>query len=72
MEMEYEDYFYECWNQIDETIVSDEYYDRNKELLDSITYDLFYIYSKSNAVPPVVARKVLASVCINLTNFGIR
>lgn len=72
MQMEYEDYFFECWNHIDESIVSDEYYDRNQELLSAITYDLFYLYDKSNAIPPAVARQILKNFCTNLTKFGIR
>jgi len=70
--MEYNEYFYDCWNEMPSSIITDEYYDKNQELLDSITYD-FYTYNEaSGSIPPRMACTLLQRVFSNMLLYGIR
>lgn len=72
MQLEYEEYFYDVWNTMEESIVSDEYYSKNEDLFQSLTYDLYYQNTKSLDVPPSVARVIIRSFCENIATFGLR
>lgn len=70
--MEYEEYFYDCWNYMPESIITDEYYDKNKELFDAITYDFYKYNESSGAISPQMACTLLQRVFSNMLLYGIR
>ena len=70
--MSYEEYYYQVWNWMQESLISDEYYEKNKELFDAITYDLYQEYNISGAPNPYIGNLSIRIVFSNLQNIGIR
>lgn len=70
--MNYEEYYYEVWNWIQPSLISDEYFDKNRELFEAITYDLFQEYSQAGAPNPYIANLMIRITFANLQNIGIR
>lgn len=65
-------YFHEIFNMISIDIVSDEYFDRNYEMLRGLSNELFYINQRSKNMPPKLARRVIESFLSNIFRFGIK
>jgi len=71
--MEEENYFYELWNNMPESVVTEEYYAKNQELFQEITSE-FHLYNEKSggSLPPDLARFILERVIENMIIFGIR
>jgi len=68
-----EEYFYEVFNTISDSIISDEYFDRNSRLLSGISNSLFDINSITNgAIPPSLGRRIIEEVFSNINKHGLR
>lgn len=68
-----EEYFYEVFNTISDSIISDEYFDRNSRLLSGISSSLFDINSITNgAIPPSLGRRIIEEVFSNINKHGLR
>lgn len=70
--MIFEDYFYEVWNQMPDSVITEEYYNKNEELFEAITYDFFHYNERSGSLPPFVARFVIQQIVNNSLILGIR
>jgi hypothetical protein len=70
--MEFEQYFYEVWNTFPQSIVSDEYYSKNQELLEAITFDMFQYNENTGTLGPRLASVCLQNIFSNILNFGMR
>lgn len=65
-------YFIDIFDTISESVVTDEYYDKNQELFAVITDVLFDINERSGKIPPELARKVIEGVFSSIQKIGIR
>jgi hypothetical protein len=65
-------YFIDIFNTLSEDVISDEYYDKNEELLGSTVDMLFDINERTGNIPPVTARRVLEGVFSNILKYGLR
>jgi hypothetical protein len=45
--LNFEDYFYEVWEMVPQTIVSDRDFDRNRSLIQEITFEYWNIYKNT-------------------------
>lgn len=71
--MEFEEYFFNVWNTFPDSVISDEYYAKNQELLEAITYEFFeYNENSRGGLCPELASSVLQKMFSNVLNFGIR
>lgn len=68
---EYE-YWAKIFNEFPESIVSNEFYDRNKDLLEQISDDFCDMDDRTEDFPPAKAKKVLEIVFSNIQKFGYR
>lgn len=68
-----EEYFYKIFNTISESIITDEYFDKNALLLSSISSSLYDINSVTNgSLPPDLGRRIIEEVFSNIFRHGIR
>ncbi len=68
-----EEYFYEVFNTISDSVISDEYFDRNARLISAISSSLFDINSITDgAIPPSLARRIIEEVFSNINKHGLR
>jgi hypothetical protein len=68
-----EEYFYKIFNTISESIITDEYFDKNSLLLSSISSSFYDINSVTNgSLPPDLGRRVLEEVFANIFRHGVR
>lgn len=70
--MDFEVYNIEVWRDMPRDIISDEYYDRNRELLDRVTYDVYRLDQRLGSLPPNIARVVIGSIFGAVKDIGIR
>ena len=70
--MDFTDYFYLVWNDMPETIVTEEYYEKNQELFEAITFDFFQYHSDGGNFPPVLAKFAIERMVSNTLSWGIR
>lgn len=71
--MEFEEYFYNVWNTFPVSVISDEYYTKNEELFEAVTFELFeYNQNSGGNMPSSLASVVLQKVFGNIQNFGLR
>lgn len=69
----FEDYFHAIWNQyISQDIVSQEYYDRNFDLIHEITFQFFNQYERSGNPAPQDASTLLITVFSVFQKLGLR
>jgi hypothetical protein len=71
--MNEEEYFYYLWNEMPDTVVTEEYFTKNQDLFQELTNE-FYNYNERSegSLPPHLARFVLEKVVENMLIFGIR
>lgn len=68
-----EEYFYKIFNTISESIITDEYFDKNDRLLSSISSSLYDInIITGGKMPPELGRRVIEEVFSNIFRHGIR
>jgi hypothetical protein len=68
-----EEYFYKIFNTISESIITDEYFDKNDKLLSSISSSLYDInIITEGKMPPELGRRVIEEVFSNVFKHGIR
>jgi len=67
--LEYEDFYVALWGNISARIVSAEYIDKNREFIDSITFDYYRIYEMSDEISMPMIRRMIESVFFNLFRF---
>lgn len=70
--MEFEEYNLEVWVDMPKDIISVEYHERNRDLMDRITFDLYRLNDKLGAYPPKIARAILGSVFGSIKDIGVR
>jgi hypothetical protein len=70
--MDYADYFHATWNEISESIVTEEYYDKNQELFEAVTFDFFQFHSDGGNFPPVLAKFAIERMISGMLCWGIR
>lgn len=70
--MEFELYNIEVWRDMPKDIVSDDYYRRNQDLLERITYDIYRLNENLGSVPPNVARVIIGATFGAIKDIGIR
>ena len=49
----FEEFYDEVWDRVSLYCVSDEFFNKNGDLIQELTYDLYYLYSKSNDIDPL-------------------
>lgn len=69
--VEYE-YWVELFNEFPESIISDEQYERNKDLLEQISDDFSHMHNISGNFPAKKAKKILEIIFSNIQKFGYR
>lgn len=68
-----ENYFYEIMDSIPEEVLSDDFYDRNADLVNSISNSLCDINEMtSGKLPPNLGHKVMIAFFANLKIHGLR
>lgn len=68
-----EEYFYKIFNTISESVISDEYFDKNDRLLSSISSSLYDINQMTRgSIPPELGRRIIEEVFSNILKHGIR
>lgn len=68
-----EEYFYKIFNTISESVISDEYFDKNDRLLSSISSSLYDINQiTGGSIPPETGRRIIEEVFSNILKYGIR
>lgn len=72
LEMTEELYFIEVFDQMPYEVISDEYYDKNAELLSTISNIFYNINEKSNKLSPKLARKIIEEVFSSIQKIGLR
>lgn len=71
--MEFEEYYYDIWNTMPESVVTDEYYDKNQELFEAITYEFYQFNEMSGGrLCPNLASTVIQKVFGSMLAYGIR
>jgi|LakMenE18May11ns_1017448.scaffolds.fasta_scaffold7316236_1 hypothetical protein len=70
--MEFEEYYLEVWNTMPESIVSDEYFRKNEELFDAITYEFYQYNEMSGSFKPYLASVAIQKVFGSMLAYGIR
>jgi len=65
-------YFHAIFNEISDDIVSDEYFDRNYQMLKNWSDELYNIHQVTNSMPPKLARRVIETSLSNIFKFGLR
>ena len=65
-------YFLDIFDTISESVISDEYYDKNAELLAVISEMFFDIEERTGRMPPEMARRVLEGIFSNILKYGLR
>tara|TARA_R110000772_G_scaffold59348_7_gene134394 strand:- start:1342 stop:1617 length:276 start_codon:yes stop_codon:yes gene_type:complete len=65
-------YFLDIFNTISETVITDEYYDKNEELFGVITEIFFDINERTGSMPPAMARRILEGIFSNILKHGLR
>jgi hypothetical protein len=71
-QMTEEQFFFELFDSMSEDVISDEYYNKNSELLSVISGTLFDINQRSGGMPPAMARRVLEGIFSNILKIGLR
>ena len=64
--------FLDIFDSVSESVITDEYYDKNEELFGVITEVLFDINERSGKIPPELARKVIEGIFSSIQKIGIR
>jgi hypothetical protein len=68
-----EEYFYKIFNTISESVISDEYFDKNDRLLSSISSSLYDINQMTGGtIPPEIGRRIIEEVFSNILKHGLR
>jgi hypothetical protein len=72
--MNFEQYEMDVWNGLPTSVVSEEYYDKNSELFQSIIYEFYRLYDKYDGRKYTVneAIKSIEVVFSNILNLGLR
>lgn len=72
--MNFEQYEMDVWNGLPTSVVSDEYYDKNSELFQSIIYEFYRLYDKYDGRKYTVneAIKSIEVVFSGILKFGLR
>lgn len=67
------EYFYETVNDIPEEILSDDFYERNPDLVNSISNSLCDINKMTNGkMPPELGKKAMVAFFVSLKIHGLR
>lgn len=70
--MDFTNYNYQVWLEMPKDIISEDYWARNQDLLEEITYDLFRLHENTNAYPPAMARVIIGTIFGKIRSFGLR
>jgi len=65
-------YFIDVFDTLSETVITDEYYDKNEELFVVISEMFFDINERTGKMPPEMARRVLEGIFSNILKYGLR
>lgn len=65
-------YWAEIFNNFSDTIISDDQYNRNRVLMESISDDFYTVNTKNSKLPPEIGRKVLEIIFSNIKIYGYR
>jgi hypothetical protein len=63
--MEYDVFFDEVWGSISSNIVSEEFMRKNRDIMESLTYDLYRTHQYSN-IDINLIKKITESFCFHL------
>jgi hypothetical protein len=69
---DYTNYFYQVWNNLPESIVSEEYYAKNEDLFGAITFDMYQYDQQCNCLPPFLAEAAIQRIFGNILVNGLR
>jgi hypothetical protein len=70
--MIYEEYFHDVWNEMPESLITEEYYSKNEEMFQAVTYDFYNYYRNGGNLPPAVASFAIQQMVSGLLSWGIR
>jgi len=70
--MDFEEYFYEVWSNVPTHTISNEYRNRNSELIESTTYDLFRLHDQDGRISTDLARVMIVNFFTSLLKIGVR
>jgi hypothetical protein len=72
--MNFDQYQMDVWNGLPISVVSDEYYDKNSELFQSIIYEFYRLYDKYDGRKYTVSEtiKSIEVVFSGILKFGLR
>lgn len=68
----YDDFYYDCWENVGFEAVTEEKYNSNTELIQAMTYDLYRLYQLNPSFDYKVAARVLRNFFENLKVHGLR
>ena len=67
-----QEYFFEVFDTISDSVISDEYFDKNAELLSVALGMLYDIDQRTGGMSPEMARRVLEGIFSSILKIGIR
>ena len=70
--MDYNEYFDDVWAEIPASIVSEEYMSRNRELIESLTYDFYRADSMQGEFDVYKTATLLRNIFVSIQKIGIR
>lgn len=70
--MDFQEYFYEVWQNLSFSVVSNEYRQRNLELIESVTYDLYRLHDQNGRLDIDLSRVILTGFFTSLSKIGVK
>lgn len=71
--LNYEEFFDYTWNEyISERVVPNKFFNDNKDLIESITYDVYHVYKQQNNVSETIFSKIIEQIFRNVIKIGVR
>lgn len=67
--LEYDEFYEQLWGSISAKIVSEEYIAKNKQFIDSITFDFYRLYELSDGISLSIIRRMVESFFFNTFRF---
>lgn len=72
MKLNYEEFYDYVWNEyISERIVPNKFLSDNRELIESITYDVYHVYKQQSNVSEREFAKILEQTFNNIIRIGV-
>lgn len=68
-EIEYDEFYEKFWEAISEKVVSTQYLDLNRDFIENLTYDSYFIFKRDETISIRVVAKLAESFFFNYFKF---